>query len=144
MKCDDKTHGGDGSRKGRSERTIRCGPKDDGECVGSRHTNAAASVVGGSNAAGEALPMYAVTASKSFDLSWAANGPVTVINGKEIKMDGTCNEKGSVNNQVAVEVAKGMILRAFAARELCRLSSGVAWSSVMGWARTSVRSSVTS
>ena len=118
MKCDDKTHGDGGDRKSKSERTIRCGPEDIGECVGSKHTSHPASVVGGTMGSGEALACYAVTAGASVDLAWFANGPTTTINGKLLKMDGTCNAKGSVDNSTAIEVVKGMILRSYAAYEL--------------------------
>lgn len=117
MKCDDKTHG-DGNRKGRSERTIRCGPEDDGECIGTKHSSHPASVVGGTLGTNEALPCYAVTASATVDPTWFAVGPKTTINGKVIGMDGTCNAKGSVNNEVAIEYVKKSVLPAFAAYEL--------------------------
>ena len=98
MRCEDKTHGDGGDRKGRCERTMKCGKDDDGECVGSRHASKSASVVGGSNAAGEALPCFVVTASSSFQPEWCADGPTTTINGQIIGMDGDCNTKGAVQD----------------------------------------------
>ena len=88
MKCDDTTHGTDGDRKGRTERSVRCGPADDGECVGTKHNTHPASIVGGTNGEGEALPCFAATATETVDLRWFAGGPETVINGKVIAMDG--------------------------------------------------------
>ena len=118
MRCDDKTHGDGGDRKGRCERTVRCGARDDGECVGGKHAAHPASLVGGTNGAGEGLPCFAVTATGSVDLDWFTDGPTTTINGKRLLMDGTCNAKGSVNNAAALEYVERAVLRAFEAREL--------------------------
>ena len=118
MKCDDKTHGDGGDRKAKGERTVRCGPEDTGECVGAKHTSHPASVVGGTIGTGEALPCFGCTASSTIDPAWFEVGPTTTINGVVIKMDGTCNPKGSINNEAAVEYIRRSVLRAFKAREL--------------------------
>ena len=118
MKADDTTHGSGGDRKAKSERSIRCGPEDDGECVGSKHASHTASIVGGTIGTFEALPAFACTASETIDLTWFENGPTTIINGKLLKMDGTCNTKGSINNEAAIQYMKRTVLRAFEARAL--------------------------
>ena len=82
VKGEDTTHGSGGDRKGRCERTCRAGADDDGECVGNKHSTHNLTLVGCSNAAGEGLPAYAVTASATVDPNWFANGPTTTINGK--------------------------------------------------------------
>ena len=135
MKCDDKTHGDGGDRKSRSERTIRCGPLDTGECVGSKHTTHPASVVGGTIGTGEPLPCFAVTAGASVDLAWFTAGPTATINGKVIKMDGSCNAKGSVNNEMAVEYVKRSIFRAFDAHRRAQGRHHLRWGRVTPVAR---------
>ena len=118
MKADDTTHGSGGDRKAKTERSVRCGPDDDGECVGSKHASHVASVVGGTIGTFEALPCFACTASETLDLAWFENGPTTIINGKLLMMDGDCNTKGSINNKTAIEYMKRSVLRAFEARAL--------------------------
>ena len=106
-KLDDST--GEG-RKGRCEHTVRCGPLDDGECVGNKHGSRAASGVGGSNGLGEAMPCMVVTASETMDSKWWQDGPVAVVNGQQLGMHCNCNAKGSVNGEMAIEYVRVCVL----------------------------------
>lgn len=104
------------SPQGRTERSIRYGAGDDGECVGTMHASRPMSAVGGANGAGDALPLMVVTASKTFEPNWCKYGPTTTVKGRVLKMHGTCNEKGSVKGAEAIEFVKKCVLPVFEAR----------------------------
>ena len=101
MRMDDKTHGDGGDRKGRTENSIRCGFWDKGEVVGQKHASHTSSMVGGSNALGEATPAWFSVASKTVDPAIFRFGPVAQVNGTLIPSHGRCNEKGSVTGHFA-------------------------------------------
>ena len=101
-RLDDTTHGAGGDRKGRTETSLRCGPRDMGECIGQKTASHSSTLVGGSNALGEPTPPWFCLAARDFDPSVFALGPVAIVNGQECPSRGTCNPKGSVTGEYAV------------------------------------------
>ena len=101
-RLDDTTHGAGGDRKGRSERSIRCGPFDTGECMGQKSASHTASLVGGSNGLGEPVPPWFCFAASNFDRSILNLGPVAIVNGHACPSQGACNPKGSVDGKYAI------------------------------------------
>ena len=102
-RLDDTTHGAGGDRKGRTELSLRCGPGDDGECIGQKSATHTSSIVGGSNALGEPLPAWFSVAASEVDDAIFSCGPVAVVGGQEFPSRGMCNPKGSVDGKHAVQ-----------------------------------------
>ena len=97
------THGQGADRKGRTQRTWHYGPTDDRECVGLSHATRSLSLVGGSNGKHEPLPPYGVLTCENQPRGFKWDkGPIALVNGKELKMSGDYNKKGSVNNENAM------------------------------------------
>lgn len=110
MRMDDKTHGDGGDRKGRTENSIRCGFWDNGECIGQKNASHTSSMIGGSNALGEAVPAWFSVASKTVDPAIFRFGPVAQVNGTLIPSNGRCNEKGSVTGHLLLSNAHACML----------------------------------
>jgi hypothetical protein len=102
-RLEDTTHGSGGDRHSHGERIFLADADDDGEVTGTSHASHTASGVGGSNAGGEALPCFVSFACETFEVDWLKAGPVTMINGKKFSTQGTCNTKGSVNGDGAIQ-----------------------------------------
>ena len=108
-RVDGKTHGDGGGRHGKGERIVRVGPDDDGETIGHKSSAQTFSAVGGSNAAFQATPCYAVTATETVSVEWFERGPKTMIGGKVYGTTGNCNTKGSVTGELAIEYVETCI-----------------------------------
>ena len=113
MRLDDKTHGDGGDRAGRTERSVRCSATDDGECVGNKHGSHTASLMGGSNAAGDPTPPFVSLACTNFDPDILSLGPVATINGRDLGTQGICNPKGSINGAGAISFISDALIPMF-------------------------------
>ena len=95
------TTGGDGARKSKTERTVRSGPDDDGECIGSKAPGNSFSAVGGSNGAFEGLRALFVLARESIDVEGLLGHlPVTTLRGLPVSGDVQCNTKGAMTGEL--------------------------------------------
>ncbi len=89
--------------KGKTDRAIRAGPEDDGECIVTKSSSSATSVCGRLGN-GKALPVYTVFDSgESFHPAWAPHivSEIKDKDGNFLPWRYASNEKGSLNEQLA-------------------------------------------
>merc|ERR1712185_35602 len=91
------TTGGDGARSSKTERIVRAGPDDDGECISCKAPGNSFSAAGGSNGAFEGLRPFFILSRESIDvLALIGRLPKTTLCGKEVQGDVNCNTKGAM------------------------------------------------
>ena len=97
------TTGGDGGRKGQTERCVRVGEDDDGECLASKAPGTSFSAAGGSNAAFEGLRAFFILARESIDvMQLLGHLPCTSLGGKVVSGDVSCNTKGAMTGTLMI------------------------------------------
>ena len=115
-RLDDATHGDGGDRSGRSERTLRAGHWDKGDSIGKKNASGQTmSLVGGSNAMGEALIPLISLSCVDFDEKILERGPAAIVNGKRFIMRGTSNPKGSIDGKGILMLVRECLLPMFEA-----------------------------
>jgi hypothetical protein len=104
------TTGDGGARKGRTERIVRSGKDDDGECLGQKAPGNSFSGVGGSNAAFEGLRALFVLSSETLDVEALLDHlPATVLMGKTVHGEVDCNTKGAMTGELMIKYLKTCI-----------------------------------
>ena len=101
------TTGGDGARKGMTERSVRMGADDDGECIASKAPGTSFSAAGGSNMAFEGLRAFFVLAKETIDVeSLLGHLPVTMLMGHPVSGDVACNTKGAMTGDLMIKYVR--------------------------------------